>query len=292
MILITGATGKVGSKTTDILIEKGAKLRLIARHADKLQKYAGKAEIKVGDITDEAFITEQLKGVDVALLMMPTDFTEPNVTAHQDAEVKSLTAAVKNSGIKKVVVISSVGGHSVENTGIVSGLAKLEIALKAIANVDILFFRPSYFMENLMGNIGMIKTMGINGGTLKGDLSFPMIATQDIAKAIVPSLLNPNFTGKTIQPLLGPKDYTMNEVTKVLGAAIGKPDLKYVEFPFDQAKAGMVQMGISESMADAYNGLSKGANEGIFNTEIRNAASTTPTTIEEFAHTFAYVYNM
>jgi uncharacterized protein YbjT (DUF2867 family) len=292
MIVITGASGKIGSKVTDALLEKGKKLRLVARHADKLKKYEGKAEIMTGDLTDEAFLTKAYQGAEAALIMLPADPNNPDVKAYQEKGVKSITNAVKNSGVKKVVAISSVGGHTTDHTGIVAGLAKLETSLKTLEGVDILFLRPSYFMENLLGNIGMIKNMGINGSALDEGKEFPLIATKDIAKVVVDKLLSLDFTGKTVQPLLGARDYSMKEVTAVLGKAIGKPELPYIRFPYDQAKAGMVQMGLSESIADSYVELSEGINTGVFNTEVRDAKSTTPTTIEEFAQTFASAYNM
>jgi hypothetical protein len=101
-----------------------------------------------------------------------------------------------------------------------------------------------------------------------------------------------SWKGKAVLPLLGPKDYSMSEVTRVLGAAINKPDLQYVQFPDEQAKQSMIEWGISESVAEAFVEMTGGINLGYFNTEKRDANSTTQTTIEEFAKTFAYVYNL
>jgi uncharacterized protein YbjT (DUF2867 family) len=165
--------------------------------------------------------------------------------------------------------------------------------LNTLQNVNVLILRPTYFMENLFGNIGIIKSMGINGSPIKPDVSFPLIATQDVANVVAAKLDALDWRGNAVLPLLGPKDYSMNEVTKAIGTAIGKPDLKYVQFPADQAKQGMMQqMGVSASVADAFVGLSQGINLGVFNIEKRNAATSTPTTIEQFAKSFADVYKM
>ena len=118
------------------------------------------------------------------------------------------------------------------------------------------------------------------------------IATKDIAVVAAEYLANPAFTGKTVRALLGPRDYTMAEVTKALGTAIGKPDLPYVGFSFSDAIGGMMGAGISQSVANSYIGLMEGINEGVFGLEERNKETTTPTTIEEFASQFAMVYNM
>jgi len=293
-ITILGATGKVGSKTVNILLEKGHTLRLIARHADKLQEFANKegVEIHAGDSFDSDFMANVIRGSDVALLMMPTSLDAQNAGDYQDKMGNAQIEAIKKSGIKKVLFLSSVGGHTEEHTGMVAGLARQERRLEQLEDVDVLILRPSYFMENFLSNISLIKNIGINGSPISTDKHFPIIATADIAKVAAEKLTDLSWKGKAILPLLGPKDYSMNEVTHALGAAINKPDLQYVQFPDEQAKQAMLQWGISESVAQAFVEMTEGINLGYFNTEKRDANSTTQTTIEEFAKTFAYVYNL
>lgn len=293
MITILGATGNIGSKVTDALLAKGEKVRVIARSAGKLQAFAAKgAEVFVGDANDTEFLTKAFTGSKAVLVLVSTGYAEADVKSAQNKIGESIAQAIKNSGVKYVVNISSVGGHTEEKTGIVAGLARQEKRLNALEGVNVLHLRPSYFFENFLGNIGMIKGMGINGSAIVGDKAFPLVATKDIAVIATQKLLALDFTGKSVQPILGPKDYTMNEATAALGKAIGKADLNYIAFPYDQAKQGMVGGGLSESVADAFVEMSDGINSGVFNTEVRNAASTTPTTIEEFATTlFATVYN-
>lgn len=293
MYTILGATGNIGSRVAEALLAKGEKVRVIARSADKLQVLAAKgAEVFAGDAKDTALLTKAFTGAKAVLVMISTGYTEPNVAAKQNILGESITQAIKAADVKYVVNISSVGGHTEEKTGIVAGLARQEKRLNELEGVNVLHLRPSYFFENLLGNVGMIKGMGINGSAIRGDVAFPLVATKDIAEVATQKLLALDFTGKSVLPILGPKDYSMNEITKALGAAIGKPDLNYVAFPYDQARGGMLQGGLSESLADAYIALSDGINSGVLNTEVRNAASTTPTSIEEFATTvFAHVYN-
>ena len=293
IITIVGATGNVGSKTVKNLLGKGHSLKLIARHVDKLQQFAGEQGVSVhaGDSLDRDFLSDVFKGSDAVMLMMPADMQAEDIAAHQDKLGEAQIEAIKKSGVKKVLFLSSVGGHTEDHTGIVAGLARQEIRLKGLENVDVLILRPSYFMENLLGNISIIKNMGINGSSLLGEKSFPIIATNDVAKVAAEKLNDLIWTGKTVLPLLGPKNYNMNEVTKVLGNAINKPDLSYVHFPYEQARQAMLQWGISDSVAQAFVGLTEAINTGRFDTEKRDAYSTTPTTIEDFSKTFAYVYN-
>jgi uncharacterized protein YbjT (DUF2867 family) len=293
MIVIIGATGKVGSKTAEILLAKGQKVRLIARHADKLNAFKAKgAEIAVGDSNDEEFLTKAFKGADVVMTMLPADFQSDDVGTSQDEMGEAQAYAIKKSGIKYVVNLSSLGGHTEVNTGIVAGLARQEVRLNKIEDVNILHLRPTYFFENLLNNIPMIKSQGINGTALAPDVKLPMITTQDIAKVAAEKLMSKDFKGKSVLSLLGPKEYTMNEVTQAIGKAIGKPDLKYVQLSYDEAKNGLMQFGVAESPAEAFVGLMKGINLGVFEGEKRTPASTTMTTVDEFAKSFAQFYGM
>lgn len=293
IITILGATGKVGSQTVNNLLGKGHTLKLIARHSDKLQQFAGKqgVELHAGDSLNSDFLVGVFKGSDAVMLMIPADMNAENIADYQDKLGIAQIEAIQKTGVKKVLFISSVGGHTEDHTGIVAGLARQEARLKALEGVDVFILRPSYFMENLLANVPMIKNMGINGSSLAADKSFPIIATQDVAKVAGEKLNSLDWSGKTVSPLLGPKNYSMNEVTRVLGAAINKPELTYVQFPYEQAKQAMLQWGLSDSVAQAFVGLSEGINIGRFDTEMRNNDSTTSTTIEEFAKTFSFVYN-
>jgi hypothetical protein len=84
----------------------------------------------------------------------------------------------------------------------------------------------------------------------------------------------------------------MNEATRILGEAIGKQDLKYVQFPEEDGRKAMLGMGMSRSAVDALLEMQRAFNAGrIRPTRERNAESTTPTTMGEFAGTvFADAY--
>lgn len=291
MIAITGASGKIGSKTVQHLIGSGKKLRLIARRSEPLKSFAEQgAEILTGSLTDPEFLKKAFAGATTVLSIIPGEFGIQDVLKHQDLVGENTINALKENGVKKLVFISSVGGHTEEKTGIVAGLARQEKRLQQIHGMDIMVLRPTYFMENLYANLQMIKSMGFNGGGLRPDKEFPMIHTSDIANVVSDILIKDDFSGYTLRPLLGPKNYTMIDVTKALGDAIGIPDLNYVHFSYSDLKNGLLQMGASESIADAYVGLTEGINEGVFDYETRDSLSTTPTTIEEFAKEFAYAY--
>jgi uncharacterized protein YbjT (DUF2867 family) len=291
MIVITGATGNVGSKLTEKLLADGQKLRLIARHRDKLEPYEKKgAEVAAGSVLDTDFLTKAYSGARAVLTMMPADLSAEDIGAYQKQTAESIFAAVRDSGVKHVVNLSSLGGHTSEGTGIVAGLARLESMLNELSGVNILHLRPGYFMENLLGYAGMIKGMGVMGGEILPDTRMSLVATKDVAAVAAEQLTRLDFTGHSVLPIMGSRDYTMSEVAKVFGTAIGKLDLQYVAVPSDQVIGGLMQMGASESVAKSFIELGDAINNGTMSVDKRTPESTTPTTIEEFSSLFAGVY--
>lgn len=294
MYAITGATGNTGKPLALALLQAGKKVRIISRNAEKAKELTGKgAELFAGDTSSAELLAQAFAGATAVYAMIPNDWTALDYTKHQMKHADAIAVALQKNGVKYVVALSSVGAHLEKDSGVVLGLRYMEQKFDAIRGLHTLHLRPTYFMENTFGMIDVIKNMGIMGSPVKADLRMNMIATRDIAAYAAKRLGALDFSDHNIQYLLGQRDLTYNEVTKVYGAALGKPDLKYVEFAFEDFKKALMQMGASESLADNMNTFIKALNEGKVLAEAhRDAASTTPTSIEEFAKTFAGAYDM
>lgn len=292
-VAVTGAAGNVGKELALKLLARGIKVRVIGRSADRLRTLTQQgAETWVGSLEDEAFLVKALQGVEAVFAMVPPNYVAPDVRAHQKRIVAAIGSALEKAGVKQAVTLSSIGADLPSGTGPIAGLYDLEQRLNAIAGLNLVHLRAAFFMENHLGSVGLIKSMGLNGSPFKADLPLPMIATRDIATAAAELLAAPSFTGKSARELLGPRDYSSAEATTILGRAIGKPDLRYLEFPYQEARKAMLGMGFSESMADLFVEMQRAMNEGrLVVREKRSAANSTPTTLEEFAKTFAAVYN-
>jgi uncharacterized protein YbjT (DUF2867 family) len=293
MYVITGATGNTGREIAQALIAAGKKVKVIGRSADKLKMFTGQgAEAAVGSLDDAAFLTKTFTGATAVYAMIPPNLQAENMRAYQNKIADALVAAVKNANVKYVVTLSSLGAHLTEKAGVVQGLHDMEQKFNELNGVNVLHLRPTYFMENTLGSIGMIKNMGINGSPIKADLKFPIVAAKDIAQKAFERLSKLNFSGKSVQYILGPRDVTYGEITRILGMEIGKPDLKYIEFPYADAEKAFIGFGFSPSVAGAFIEFQKSMNEGlIVEKNIRNADTTTPTTLEEFSKIFAALYN-
>jgi uncharacterized protein YbjT (DUF2867 family) len=133
-----------------------------------------------------------------------------------------------------VVTLSSIGADKTEKTGPVVGLHYLEQQLNGIEQLNVLHLRASYFMENTLAQIGIIRNTGMTVGPLRPDLKLPMIATRDIGEAAASALLNLDFRQKQTRELLGQRDINMSEVAQIIGKKIGKPDLRYTQAPDEQ----------------------------------------------------------
>jgi len=213
------------------------------------------------------------------------------VVAFQNQAGKVIADALRANHIRYVVHLSSIGAELERGNGPVRGLHYQEERLNEL-DANVVHLRPTFFMENHLGSIPVIKAMGVLGTPLRPDVPIPVIASQDIAAVAANLLTRLEFSGKSIRDLLGARDYTMVETTAILAKAIGRPEVKYVQFDYEAAQTGLVGAGLKPDMARLYVELYRGFNEGhVRPGRPRDAASTTPTTLDEFARTvFAPAY--
>ena len=284
-ITVLGATGNIGTALVHHLLQQGHQVTAVSRPSTRLDALAQAGAItKAGDAHDAPFLTEALRGADAAFLMIPPNVTSPDVLAFMDQIGEATARAVRDSGLKQAVHLSSIGADEAAGTGPVVGLHHQEGRLNAIEGLSVVHLRPAYFMENLLANVGLIQHMGIAGSATKADVQFPMVATKDIAAKAAELLTADKLENQAVQYLLGPRDYSLAEATAAIGQAIGRPELPYVAFSYEDAKKGMLGAGLSESMASLYDEMTRNINEGrSMAAGPRDAASTTPTTIDEFA---------
>jgi uncharacterized protein YbjT (DUF2867 family) len=290
MYVITGATGNVGGRIADILLSTSQQIRVIGRNPQRLDPLAKKgAEAFPGDMADPEFLTRAFTGAKGVFTMIPPNLKAENLREYQNKITESIVTAIKNAGVTHVVNLSSIGATLTEHTGPVLGLHDQEERLNQIPGLNVVHIRAGYFMENLYGNIDMIKK-GAFGTAMKGDLKVPFIATRDIASAAAKILMYLDFTGSSVRELLGERDISLDEIAKIIGKAIRTPRVKYSQFSYGNTIKALVGMGMSRDVAQSFVDLSKAANEGILYRGIRRTPeSTTGTSFEEFAKSFAAV---
>lgn len=292
MIAVMGATGNTGKPIVQKLLRDGSKVRALGRSADKLKPLASQgAEVLAGQASEVAYLSQAFAGADAVYALIPSSFQEGDFLAYQERVGESITRAVRESGVKHVVFLSSLGAEQASGTGPIVGLHRLEERLRKLAGVNALLLRAGYFFENHFGSLTLIKQQGINGGAIAPDVPIAQIATNDIAYAAAAALLKCDFRGVVVRELLGPRDLTLRDATRILGAKIGKPDLQYVQFPYDAFAGTLTQLGFSASVTGLFVEMCRAISEGrVRSLEGRNAGNSTPTTFESFAEVLAAAY--
>jgi uncharacterized protein YbjT (DUF2867 family) len=292
MHTIIGATGNIGRNLAETLLEKGEPVRAVGRSPEKMQTLIDSgAQPAVGDASNLAFLTEVFAGSDTVFVMIPPNYEAIDFIAYQNELGRTIAQAIVDSKVTHVVNLSSHGAHLEENTGPIKGLRYQEQRLNKIEAINVLHLRPTFFMENFLMDMELIKKMGINGGHIRGDLPIAMIAARDVARVAAEHMLGRDFSGKSVHDLLGPQDISMADATRIIGEKIGKPDLKYIHFSRKDYISGLVEAGLTNNMAQLLAEMSAGINEGLFAVgRVRTPEMVTPTKFEAFADLFARIY--
>lgn len=260
---ITGSIGHISKPIVTRLVAEGHEVTVLTSsnsRAAEIESLGAKAA--VGSVEDRGFVTNSLAGADAVYLMIPPNFGVTDWIAYQQQVADNYVAAIAANNITKVVMLSSVGAHMGQGTGPVDGLAYLENALATHPEINVLKLRPSYFYYNLFNQIGMIKHLGFMGSTQPADFKIILVHTNDIAEAATNALLGLDFKGQTVQYIASEDSLTWETLAKTLGAAIGKPELPYVEFTDEQSYQGMLQAGLSPVIAEGYRAMGQALRSG------------------------------
>jgi uncharacterized protein YbjT (DUF2867 family) len=284
MYVILGSTGNTGSVVARRLLDKSKRVRVVGRDNKKLAPFVSRgAEAFVADVLDTDALSRALAGAQGVYVLIPPDMSSPDFRAHQDRVTESIARALEKAGVAHAVTLSSVGADKPDKTGPVVGLHKMESRLAQVPGLNTLHLRAGYFMENTLAQIGIIRSSGMMAGPVRADVPLAMIATRDIGAAAAEALLRLDFQGRQTQELLGPRDVMCTEAAKVIGTAIGKPDLAYTQLPDEQLIQAMTGMGISRNMAQLLCEMSAAINSGYMKPlEPRSEKNTTPTSFETF----------
>jgi uncharacterized protein YbjT (DUF2867 family) len=283
MIAVMGAAGNVGSKVADRLLREDQPVRVL-EHRRKLDKLGERgAEVVTGDLADPGDLGVLLKGVEAALVLLPDVVTDPEFTATRSRMSRAIVDALAGSGVRQVVVLSTVAAGQAGAAGPAAGLRELEQRLSGLQDTGVLVLRSPFYMENLLAGLPLIQAQGINGSAIDGDLELPMIAARDVAREAAEGLLHRDLGGHQVRLLVGPEDVSPRAATRALGERLGRPELPYVQFPPDGLRAALLGAGMSEEGASAMVELQLDLNRQRSFAAVRDAADVTTTTrLEEF----------
>jgi len=293
MITVMGATGNTGRKITEQLLEAGEEVRALGRSLEKLAELeALGAEPVAGDVRDADHLASAFAGADAAYTLTALDPTLPDYHADQDRRSEAIAAAIRESGVRHVVALSAIGAELASGNGFIASLHRHEQRLRSIDGVNLMILRPGAFFEGFYAALETIRHQGVVADSVAPDAKVPMIATADIAAVAAGALRERNWHGVVVRELLGPRDVTYAEAAAAIGAAIGQPDLQYVQLADEELVAILTgAAGFSPDFAARFVEFNQALTEGrLRSLEGRSQNNTTPTEFEQFAVELAHAY--
>jgi uncharacterized protein YbjT (DUF2867 family) len=278
MIVITAPTGKIGHQVLDTVIASDEQVRVIVREPLHLSAHIrGRVEVVQGSLDDSQVVNKAFAGADTVFWLLPPDPKATSVKAAYVDFTRPASVAIKNRGVKRVVGITALGrgspvaGHA--------GLVTASLAMDdLIASTGVAFralTMPS-FMDNLLMQLESIRDNGVFFSPIDGELKLPTCATRDIAALAAKLLLDPSWSGQEHVAVLGPKDLSLNEMAQVMSEVLGKP-IRLQQISLVEYKAGFIERGMSESMAQGMTDMADAKNQGLDNAESRSIENTTQT---------------
>lgn len=250
-IIITGSLGHISKPLTKELVQKGHVVTVISSNPGRQDDIeAIGAVTAIGSLEDVAFLTKTFTGADAAYCMIP-----PNDYFNHSLDLigyyrrigDNYAQAIQQSGVKRVIHLSSIGAHLDKGTGLILGHHYVESSLRDLANVDITFMRPTAFYYNLYGFVNTIKDHGFIASNYGEGDKVAWVSPKDIAAAIAEEIVTP-LVGQRVRYVTS-DELSCNEVAGILGAAIGKPELKWAIITNEQMQIALEAAGMAPRIA-------------------------------------------
>jgi uncharacterized protein YbjT (DUF2867 family) len=296
-IVLTGSLGNIGKPLTRELVQKGYQVTVISSSSKK-QKEIEALGVKaaIGTMQDADFLSATFKGADIVYLMEVWEGIgslfdhDVDFAAGMRQIGYNYKQAIEQSGVKRVVHLSSVGAHSEKGYGTLSVHYDVENILRQLPeDIFIKFMRPVGFYTNIFRSIHTIKTQATIISNHGGDTKEPWVSPIDIASVIAEEMEKP-YEGRTVR-YIASDEASPNEVAKILGEAIGKPDLKWAVISDEQLLNGMLDAGVNPKIAKGMVEMQASQRNGLlFEDYYRNEPILGKVKLADFAKDFAQEY--
>lgn len=293
-VVITGSLGNISKPLTQELVQEGYRVTVISSNAGKKGDIeALGARAAIGKLEDVGFLTSTFKGADVVYAMEPpVNYVDRNIDlirTYSDLAHNYVTA-IRQSGVTKIVHLSSIGAHTGKGNGILAFHYEVENIFRQLPdNVAIKFMRPVGFYYNMFGFVRAIKTAGAIVQNYGGDEKEPWVSPVDIAAVIAEEIGKP-FEGRTVR-YIASDELSPNEVAKILGEAIGKPDLKWLAVPDEQFLNSLLAAGINPQAAKGLTEMNAGRKSVLYEDYNRHRPVLGKVKLTDFAKEFAAAYH-
>ena len=213
MILLTGATGRVGSAAAKALARANIPFRALVRDPDKVAFDPDASEIVQGDLNDPAIVEQALQGVSRALIVMGNHPDQ----AKLERQFASLAA---DGGVSHLVKVSSMEAAPDATATLPKNHYDTEQHIASLG-VDWTFLRPNYYMQNMLmyaGSIARTNSFALPLGTAKT----AMIDSRDVGEVAAVVLTGEGHAGQAYR-LTGPAMMDFHEVAARMGTVLERP---------------------------------------------------------------------
>jgi uncharacterized protein YbjT (DUF2867 family) len=250
-IILTGSLGNISKPLATALAQQGHAVTVISSKPDKQAEIEALGAVAaIGRVEDVDFLATTFTAADAVYLMVPPHFAVADSRAYHQQIGRNYAQAVQQSGVRRVVQLSSWGAHLAAGTGGILGSHDVEVVLREVPGIALTHLRPTSFYTNLYSSVGMIKGAGMLGANYAGNVKVSFVHPRDIAIAAAEELTKPAASAAQNVRYVASDERTADEVAHVIGTAIGKPDLKWVAFTDEQMRENMVKNGVPANRAD------------------------------------------
>ncbi|WP_151087919.1 NAD(P)H-binding protein [Hymenobacter baengnokdamensis] len=291
-IIITGSLGNISLPLATALVQQGHTVTVISSQPDRQATIeALGATAAIGSVEDADFLAATFAGAAAVYAMVPPSYRAPDSRAYFQRIGRHYAQAIQQARVPRVVQLSSWGAHRDHGTGGILGSHDVEEILRAVPDLALTHLRPTSFYTNYYGFVGMIKGAGFMGANCAGDRPVALVHPRDIAAAAAEELTNPAAPiGRTIR-YVASDERTQAEVAHALGAAIGRPDLRWVAFSDEQMRENLLKNGLPASTAADIVGIYASMSSGALGEDYEQHKPTLgQVKLEDFAKEFAAAF--
>jgi uncharacterized protein YbjT (DUF2867 family) len=271
-LVISGATGQIGQHLIQNLDYRAHDYVLITRRASALAQVRDKgATIAEGDLKDATFLTSTLAGADGFFFLPPPNFASKDMIAEYSALATTARDAVKAAGVKRVVHLSTIGGHiNDRHTGLIYGQHLAENIIAQAAE-HVLHLRNGFFLENYFASMASISAGGAIYLPVAGSARYQFVATADIARLVAEVITDTKWSGRQVLEYHG-HILSFDEVAAQLGAGLGKA-IQHVGVPPEDAIDALQKMGLSAAYATDLTALLQAIDTGLLKAEFKSGTA-------------------
>lgn len=280
MILITGASGNVGSEVLKQAVAAKLNIRAGYLTPEKAKQAPAGVETVVMDYAQPNTMRAALQGIEKAFLVGPPAQNVPELEG-------SFVSEAMRSGVKHIVKLSALGGRK----AIFPGLHRASEEKIEASGIPYTFLRPNGFMQNFVNyNSGTIKAQNAFYGA-QGNGAVSHVDIRDIAAVAVEVLSNSGHEGKAYS-LTGPEALSNHQAAEKLSRALGRT-IRYIDVPPDEFKKGMISAGVPEWSANALIDLQRLYREGgasLVDPAIEQITGRQPKSFDQFCRDYSFAF--